>query len=226
MAGSITIAAPTVPGDHTVVGIGEDSRGNNLTLSGSARAVGSNGELTLVVSYGPGDARPFQASQADEIVLGVDVDETDGESGLLALVKKFAINGKDALTGAQVRLAGDWHIGMHTIFVAPTRSGIDAASGNIAFTDKGGFKLTAIGSQGPDTGSFTVTGTYVFNNIATDVWDNRLVLTVDGTNETWYAAVDSNYEALVFVDTTVESRSGNASPELNIGLAVKKPAPQ
>ncbi|MEE2887631.1 MAG: hypothetical protein VX951_09395 [Planctomycetota bacterium] len=217
-AGSLTIAAGTDTDDE-LSGSGFDSSSpNEITLKGTARALDTTGEIDFNLLY-DADPRSIGASQAKDIILGADRDETDGETGLFALVRKFEFTDLDK---AKAALAGRWHVGLQTIFVAPTVAGIDAANGTMTIDDKGGFKIEVIGSLGPGAGEETYRGSYEFVETATvGKWENLIELSVDGTNETWWAAVDSLYGSLVLLDLTVESRA-SGSPQLNMGLAVRE----
>jgi hypothetical protein len=224
--GSLTIAEDAGK-DDVITGTGfESSSPNAVTLSGTARALDTIGEIDFSLLYNA-DSRGIGASQAKDLILGLDRDETDGEIGLFGLVRKFEFGEPGdpdiELDKAKTALSGRWHIGLHTTFVAPTAAGIDAANGTLTISKTGGFKIEIVGSQGPGAGEDTYTGTWAFDEISPGkVWSNSITLSVDGTNETWHAAVDREYGALVLVDMTVEARPSGPS-QLNIGLAIKEP---
>ena len=205
-----------------VSGAGEESSGSTLAFSGKAETFKpDDGALIVTLDYKiktTSDSRTFRCGQAKDVILGVDEDETTGETGLIAMVRKFAISDR---TAAQVKLAGTYLFGLQTIFVAPTNSGIDAANGTITFNDKGGWLLDGVGSQGPVEGKFSYSGSYEFEQEGTG-HRNRMLLRVNGTNETWYAAFDPEYKVIVLLDDEVENRTAGISPELNILLAVKE----
>jgi hypothetical protein len=130
----------------------------------------------------------------------------------LVLVRKFDV---PAAPIDSVRVPGTFVVGGHTLFVNPSNSGSDAFVGTITLTAQGAFRLDAIGSQGQD---FSYTGQYTL------AADGGLAITVSGTNESWFAAIDRSYNTLVFVDDFVETRANN-TPELNLGFAVRKRPP-
>ena len=49
-------------------------------------------------------------------------------------------------------------------------------------------------------------------------------LSINGTNETWFAAIDKSYNTFVFVDDFREIRANN-TPELNFGFGVRENTP-
>jgi hypothetical protein len=204
---------------RTISGSGVQSGGASLTFGGSIQNLLTNnnstgdGTCNLTVSYqtatGTPDPRTFFAAAGDGVVVALDADETDGESGFLFLVKKFDA---PATVADITRVAGDYYIGGYTVFVNPTNSGCDAFVGTVSLTAQGGFRLDAVGSRGID---FSYTGTFTLNA------DGSLAITVPGTTETWFAAVSPDYDTLVLVDPVVETRSNN-SPELNLAFAVRE----
>ena len=72
--------------------------------------------------------------------------------------------------------------------------------------------MDGIGNSGQD---FSYVGSY------TAAVDGGLTLTVNGTGETWFAAIDRSYNTLVLVDDFVETRSNNL-PELNFVFGVRQ----
>jgi hypothetical protein len=111
-----------------------------------------------------------------------------------------------------VRVPGVFFVGGHTFFVNPTNSGSDSFVGTVTLSAPDGFRLDAVGNSGQD---FSYAGGYTLSS------DGRITISINGTNETWTAAIDRSYNTFVFVDDFVESRS-NGIPELNIGLGVRQ----
>jgi hypothetical protein len=175
-----------------------------------------NGECNLTVSYQltgqTPDSRVMLSAATGNLAFGLDADESDGEAGLLVLVRKFDV---PAAPIDSVRVPGTFLVGGHTLFVNPSNSGSDAFVGTITLTAQGAFRLDAIGSQGQD---FSYTGQYTL------AADGGLAITISGTNESWFAAIDRSYNTLVFVDDFVETRANN-TPEINLGFAVRKRPP-
>ncbi|MCA8957461.1 MAG: hypothetical protein KDC87_15405 [Planctomycetes bacterium] len=217
LGGSVLIAAGS---PDTISGSGTDSSGAPVALTGQVTFNDKTGNLTLALKFGT-DQRVFRASHAKNLILGLDEDESTGRSGLLGMVKQHDIT---SASDARKSLAGDWHFGFHTIFVAPKNSGVDAANGTLTFDANGGWQLEGVGSRGPTQGKFSYSGTYEFRRIQTtptEVFDNWLTLRVSGTSETWGAAVDADFCVIVLVDNVVESRT-TGSPEINLGMAIRK----
>lgn len=210
MAGTIAIDAA---GDIT--GSGKESTTTNLTFTGSVTDIAANGAVTLELDYTEGtnkDTREFHAGTSNAIILGLDEEENDGETGLIGLLRKRT--GSKDLT----MLAGTYTVGMHTIFVNPVRAGIDGATGTITFDDKDTFELKATGQQAGQPSAFTYTGKYTMAD------DGTLTLTVPDTQETWMGAVDQDYKVLLIADNFVEARIGTELPELNLILGIREPA--
>jgi hypothetical protein len=179
----------------------------NLLVGGSG-----DGTCNLTLNYGS-DARIVLAvatgnAANGNLVLGLDAEESDGEAGLVLMVRKF-----DAATPVDpLRVPGRFLIGGHTLFVNPTNSGSDAFVGVVTLSAPDGFRLDAVGNQGID---FTYTGTYTL------AADGGMTISVNGTNETWFAAIDRTYNTIVGVDDFVEMRSNNI-PELNLAFGVRE----
>ena len=51
--------------------------------------------------------------------------------------------------------------------------------------------------------------------------DGGMTISVNGTNETWFAAIDRSYNTLVFVEDFVETRTNNI-PELDLRFGVRE----
>src|SRR5262245_623360 len=189
-----------------------------VTFTGSIQNLLDNtdtgdGTCNLTVAYenvgSTADARVFRAVAGTDIVLALDDDETDGETGVLFLVRKFDAPATPAVIAS---IAGDYLLGGYTVFVNPTNNGSDSFVGTLSLTAQGAFRLDAVGHQGID---FSYTGTY------TATADGRLTLSVAGTNETWTAAINRTYDSLVLIDDVVENRSNNL-PELNLAIGLRK----
>jgi hypothetical protein len=192
-----------------IAGTGSESSRSSLTFAGQARTF-NDGRIDLTVNYKDAqsnDDRVFLTAASSNVVFGLDEDETDGESGLIALVRKRTGNASLAA------LAGDYIVGVETLFVSPTRSGSDAAWGNLTITDQGAFRIEATGAGAAD---FTYSGGLELAN------DGTLTLTVDGTRETWVGAVDQDYRTVVILDHVVEQRSGGKPPELNLFVGLRR----
>lgn len=204
-AGSLTVAA-----DQTFTGTLLESSRANLTATGVMHPFPDGRvDVDMGVREGAGaaDNRVFLGAAAANVLFGVDADESDGEAGLMAIVRKRTGRGDLTL------LAGTYVISLETLFVNPGSCGLDAALGTITVSATGDFRLEAVGSNAQD---FVYTG-----NMRLD--DNgALAITVPGTSETWAGAVDQDYRTIVIVDAFVEQRTGTKPPELNLVVGTRK----
>ncbi|MBL8729799.1 MAG: hypothetical protein JNM25_15330 [Planctomycetes bacterium] len=215
--GGVSVGAGAAGTLRTVSGTGTQGTSTQgtsaVTFGGSIQNLldGSStgdGSCNLTVAYN-GDSRVMFAAASDNVVYGLDADETDGEAGILFLVRKFDA---PATPVDSVRVPGSFLVGGHTLFVNPSNPGSDAFTGVVTLTAQGGFRLDGVGNSGAD---FAYSGSYVL------AADGHLTVTISGTNETWFAAIDRSYQTLLFVDDFIELRSNN-TPELNIGLGVRR----
>jgi hypothetical protein len=215
--GAVTISSDPTPGtQRTISGTGQQTTSvvtfggtiQNLLTSG----VG-DGTCNLTLSYQltglPADSRVCYAAATNDLVIGLDADETDGEAGLVLMVRKFDA---PATPLDPMRVPGRFLCGGQTIFVNPSNCGSDAFLGVVTLSSPDGFRLDAVGNNGAD---FAYSGTWTHNP------DGGLTITVSGTNETWFAAIDRDYQTLVFVDDFREVRANNL-PELNLGFCVRE----
>ena len=220
--GSINIAPDSTPGTERAIssqGIKQNVSAQGFVtvpLSGEIQnlLVGESGDGTcrLELIYGT-DTRIVQAvatgnNTTGNLVFGLDRDRGagDGEAGLVFMVRKFDTPIESP------RVEGRFLVGGHTLFVKPTNSGSDAFVGVVTLSTQNGFRLEAVGNQGID---FTYNGTYVVSS------DGGITISIDGTDETWFAAIDRSYNTLVFIDDFLEVRP-NDIPELNIGFGVRE----
>ncbi len=225
-------------GAHGAVAIGAGAPGTARSLSGSGNQGTSSltfggtiqnlltngsgdGTCNLTVNYAlqgqTADSRVMLAAATQNLVLGLDAEESDGEAGLLFLVRAF-----DAPSSPvdSVRVPGRFLVAGHTLFVNPSNSGSDAFVGVVTLTAQGGFRLDAVGSQGQSSAGnqsmdFTYLGSYTL------AANGGMTISISGTNETWFAAIDRGYQTFAFVDDFVEVRSNN-TPELNLGFGVRE----
>lgn len=214
--GAVSIGAGN-PGDsRTISGTGTQGTAS-LTFGGSIQNLltGGTGDGTcnLALSYAVGsqsaDSRTMYAVANENMVMALDADETDGEAGMAWMVRKFDA---PATPVDPVRVTGKFYCGGQTLFVNPSNPGSDTFVGTITLSSGGGFRWEAIGNQGID---FLYTGTYTLSA------DGGMTITVQQTSETWFGAIDRDYNTFVFCDGFVESRSNN-QPELNLGIAVRE----
>jgi hypothetical protein len=217
--GSLTIAAG-LPGEtRAITGTGNesgfDSRQLSITFGGTItnllQSGTSDGTCNLELTYNA-DQRVMDAFAGPDYVLAVDRDESDAEAGLAFLVQKFDA---PATPADPTRVGGTFFCGGHTLFVNPGNSGADTFVGTVTLAtpvgSTGAFRIDAqshLGQQFSYTGNYTLAA------------DGGITMTVDGTNETWFAAIDRSYSVFFFVDAIVETRS-SGSPELNLGIATR-----
>lgn len=214
--GGVSITAGAAGTQRSISGTGTQGT-SSVTFGGAIENVLVNntgdGTCNFTLSYQVGaqaaDSRPMYAVANDNLVLALDADETDGEAGIAWLVRKFDA---PATPVDPVRVPGKFYTGGHTLFVNPTNSGSDTFIGTVTLSSGGGFRLEAIGNQGVD---FLYTGTYTLSA------DGSMTIAIQQTSETWFGAIDRDYNTFVFVDGFVESRSNN-QPELNLAIGVRE----
>ncbi|MBK8100513.1 MAG: hypothetical protein IPK26_25745 [Planctomycetes bacterium] len=203
---------------RAIGGIGTESSNATLTFGGSIQNLlagspaSGDGTVNLLLNYTAGtsatDTRSCVAAANPDLIFALDNDETDEEAGIVLMMRKF-----DAGSPAQDgRIAGTFLVGGHTLFVNPTNSGSDAFLGTLTLTAQNGFRLEAVGNGGLD---FSYAGTWQGSITG------ALILTVQGTGETWFAAVSRDYSTVMLIDDQVETRSTGAS-ELNVLLGVRE----
>jgi hypothetical protein len=218
--GAISIETGTPGSVRNISGTGTESTRIDLVFGGTTQTLvqGSTGDgsLNLTISYqdallpsNTADARVLKAAAGKDIVFAVDDDRTDGEAGMVFLVRKFDVPTTNADPS---RVAGTYLLGAHTLFVNPANAGSDAAVGTLVLTSQGGFRIDMIGSQGVD---FSYAGTFVLSQ------DGGMVFTTSGTNESWFGAIHRDYNTVVLVDDFIETRANN-TPELNLFFGVRR----
>jgi hypothetical protein len=210
---------PAVPGSLRAISGTGMQFSSSLTFSGTIQnlltgtPLSGDGTCNLTVDYQlagqPVESRVMIAAATNNLVFGLDADETDNRTGLLTMVRKFAVPAAPVDT---VRIPGTFLVGGHTLFVNPANSGSDVFVGTVVLTSQGGFRLDGVGNSGQD---FSYLGSY------TAAPDGGLTITVNGTAETWFAAIDRSYNTLVLIDDFVETRSNNL-PELNFVFGVRQ----
>jgi hypothetical protein len=214
-AGTAEVAAA-----GAITGTALESTQANLALTGTvASFADSRLEVTLTQTppQGAAEQRMFHASagtpagaSAPQIVLGIDTTTSDGEAGLLAMMRKRTG------TADATQLAGLYHVGLHTIFADASIPGSDVAFGELEFNSAGQWSFEGQGGGGVD---FDYGGGYLLLD------DGTLRLMVNGTGEEWRAAVDQTYRFLVIADHFVESRPAGKPPELNLMLGLRQSPP-
>lgn len=216
--GGISISAGAAGTQRTISGTGFQGTAA-LTFGGTVQNLldpmtnSGDGSLNLTLSYQlngqSADSRVVEAAANENIIFGLDKNNGDGEAGFVTMVRKF-----DAPTTPvdSVRVPGTFLVGGHTLFVNPSNPGSDAFVGTVTLTAQGAFRLDAIGNTGAD---FQYIGTYSLNP------DGGMELTISGTNETWFAAIDKTYNTFTFIDDFEELRANN-TPELNFGFGVRQ----
>jgi hypothetical protein len=214
--GAVSISAGAAGTQRAISGTGQQTS-SVLTFGGTIQNLLSNdvgdGTCNLTLSYQAtgqtADSRVCYAAATNNLILGLDADETDGEAGIVVMLRKFDA---PATPADPARIPGTFLVGGETMFVNPANPGSDAFVGIVTLTAQGGFRLDAAGNNGAD---FAYTGSYTSNS------DGGLTITVAGTNETWFAAIDRDYQTLIFLDDFREVRSNNL-PELNLGFGVRQ----
>lgn len=216
--GDVQVATGDPGTARTIGGIGSESSNATLTFGGSIQNLlagsppSGDGTVNLLLNYQAGsaatDTRSCVAAATADLIFALDNDETDEEAGIILMMRKF----ESGSPAQDSRIAGTFLVGGHTLFVNPTNSGSDAFLGTLTLTAQNGFRLEAVGSAGVD---FSYAGTWQSSITG------GLTLTVQGTSETWFAAISRDYSTLMLIDDQVETRSNGAS-ELNLLLGVRE----
>ena len=218
---SITAGAPGEQRDIT--GSGFQGAVNQLTTAmtfgGTVRnllngqATG-DGALNLTLEYTPDpqpvvDTRIIQgAAGTENVIFGLDENTGDGEAGLITMIRKF-----DPVTAPidPDSVAGTFLVGGHTLLLNPNDSGSDAFVGTVTLTTQGGFRLDSVGNAAESS----YVGSYTLAN------DGGMTIEIEGTEESWFAAIDKSYNTFAFIDYFQETRPNNV-PELSFGFGVRR----
>lgn len=215
--GAVSITAGDPGTQRTVSGTGFQGTGT-LTFGGTVQNLldvndEGDGSLNLLLSYQldgqSADERIIESAANENVIFGVDKNNGDGEAGLVTMVRKF---NAPTTPVDSVRVPGTFLVGGHTLFVNPSNPGSDSFVGTVTLSPQGGFRLDAVGNTGAD---FQYIGTYTLSQ------DGGMELSIEGTNETWFAAIDKTYNTFTFIDDFEESRANN-TPELNFGFGVRE----
>ncbi len=215
--GAVSISAGDPGTQRTISGTGFQGTGA-LTFGGTVQNLldgndEGDGSLNLSLSYQldgqSADERIIESAANENVIFGVDKNNGDGEAGLVAMVRKF---NAPTTPVDSVRVPGTFLVGGHTLFVNPSNPGSDSFVGTVTLSSQGGFRLDAVGNTGAD---FQYIGTYTLNQ------DGGMELSIEGTNETWFAAIDKTYNTFTFIDDFEETRANN-TPELNFGFGVRE----
>ena len=229
--GHVNIAAGAPGEARAITDLGDGFQGainqgtTSMSFGGQVRNLETNanagdGALLLTVEYTPilaggtpgvNDVRIIDgAAGTEDIIIGVDENSGggEGEAGLITMIHKF-----DAQTSPAdpALVEGTFIVGGHTFFLEPTASGSDTFVGTVSLGPNGAFQLDAVGNLV----DFSYSGTYTLAD------DGGLTIDIPGTSETWFAAIDRNYNTFAFLDYFQEFRQ-NAGPELNFGFGVRK----
>jgi hypothetical protein len=215
--GAVSISAGDPGTQRTISGTGFQGPGA-LTFGGTVQNLldgndEGDGSLNLSLSYQldgqSADERIIESAANENVIFGVDKNNGDGEAGLVTMVRKF---NAPTTPVDSVRVPGTFLVGGHTLFVNPSNPGSDSFVGTVTLSSQGGFRLDAVGNTGAD---FQYIGTYVLS------LDGGMELSIEGTNETWFAAIDKTYNTFTFIDDFEETRANN-TPELNFGFGVRE----
>lgn len=205
---------------RAISGTGEQGNGTTLTLTGSIQNIvsgtppTSTGACNLTLTFN-GDSRVCRAAANTRLILALDDDPGDGEAGLIAAVRAFAATSTETSAAAD-SLHGEYLVSGYTTFVNPSDPGSDAFTGIATFATGGAFRLDAVDHLGRE---FSYVGTFALRT------NGAMTLTINGTNETWYGAVATDYQTVMLVDDFRETRVNN-KPELNFLLGTRRlPAP-
>ena len=199
-------------------GTGSESTRLAMALTGSLSAF-DNGVVEIgltkdTTGAGGGDrvtraysaAATVTASQPvnTSVILGLETADNTAQ-GVVALIRK-----RDGRADT-ADLAGEYWMGIITIFASPTNAGTEGSHGTLTITKDGGWRLDAKDSRT----TYRLTGTYEIDA------DGTMRLTNNATREAWRGAFDQDYKTIVFVDHDITGTSPSR-PELNFFLGLRK----
>ena len=221
---------------QTMTGVDPTIAGQLLRSTDPAARLNANGGLTtrtnnefeLAVDYGGtgtlGETRIWSSAGDPDLIFGSETGQATSPeqpvNGLVALVRKA-----DAAL-VPSNLEGDWIVGIWTIFVSPTRSGVDIALGAATITDNGdGTGELTIAARNNTNTPFVFTGD--FTPRTDDPMDptsanGQFTYVEERFGETWYGAAVPGNETVILVDPAVETRVVGESPELNFIVLVRR----
>lgn len=196
--------------DGSFTGSGFESTSPLATLPTSG-TVAPFADGTFVVNADVGGVtRIFSAGGDTNLVLGADDDESNGDAGLMAMMRH-----RSAVADL-VELAGTYQLGSWDILVAPNDSGFCSTLGSLEITENGDFKINVVNNFGAPIsidGTFTTSDTE-FGGLLFDVPIPGSSLT-----ETWRGAVDEDYKTIVMLDNFKEVRQdGQAALRFYVGV--------
>lgn len=196
-------------GSFTGSGFESTSSAASLPISGNL-APFAEGTFDFNVDFA-GDNRGYDAGGDTSLIFGADQDQSDGASGLMAMMRK-----RSGIADL-AEIAGTYTLGIFTIFLDPSASGLCSAVGTLEMTENGDFRVVAIDNRGM---TFGYDGTFT----TSDTDFGSLRLDVPSTSETWLGAVDENYQTLVIIDNFKEVRASN-QVELSMLVALRPVPP-
>ncbi|HLU37854.1 MAG TPA: hypothetical protein VK081_00620 [Planctomycetota bacterium] len=211
-AGSLTTDASGA----VTAGEARESTGHNLTLTGNLRSF-NDGSVEVGLSLDHATARTPRAFTAaatvtqsqpvtTSVILGHETADNDA-AGMIALVRKR--DGRANLAD----LAGEYWVGILTVFPNPSNAGTEGSYGTLTISDTGGWRIDARDS----TTTYRLSGTLEIDA------DGAMRLTNNATREEWRGAFDQDYKTIVFVDHDLTGTSASR-PELNFFFALRKDA--
>jgi hypothetical protein len=217
-----------------------------ISLSGAmtydADPQNPGGRFTGTLNYG-GDDRAFDAVAGGATAANPGCifalcsnPSIDRSAGMILFVQKFAAPVVPPVTTSPpadpLLMAGTYLIGGQTLFIVPTNAGSDTFVGTMVLSvpvaGAGTFRLTGQSHLGTDfsyTGSYRAT-THTLQPPDPTAYDGGITLTVNGFNETWFAAISRDYQTMVLVDDWPETRAIPVRElSLSIGTRQKTPPP-
>ncbi len=155
-------------------------------------------------------SRIFSSGGDTDLVFGADDDESNGDAGLMAMMRH-----RSAVADL-AELAGTYHLGSWTILVAPDDSGFCSSLGTLELTDNGDFNIDVVNNFGAPlaiSGSFTTSDTE-FGALLFEIPIPGSTLT-----EKWRGAIDEDYNTIVILDNFKEIRpDGQAALRFYTGV--------
>ncbi len=205
--GRAFVGSVSISQDGTIDGTGSESLSPTAVLPATGQLTAfDDGLIKADVNFGD-TLRRFDGGASNELVIGAALDEAgDAASGLVAMLR-HRVSPIDLEA-----LAGEFEVGILTLFLNPTSAGFDSALGTMQLTAEGNFLIEARNNLGEDAnfdGAFRASDT------------GALEMDVVRPEEVWRGAVDESGNTIVIVDNATDT-AGNAPSAVRFLIAVRR----
>ncbi|MHC5062866.1 MAG: hypothetical protein ACYTG5_02695 [Planctomycetota bacterium] len=183
--------------DGSFTGSGFESTSPSATLQTNG-TVAPFADGTFIVNADVDSVtRKFSAGGDTDLIFGCDDDESDGDSGLMAMMRH-----RTAVADL-AEVAGTYHLGCWTILVSTSDSGFGSYLGTLELTDTGDFTMDVVNSFGA---SLTFTGSFTTSDTEFGALLFEIPIPGSALTEKWRGAIDEAYNTIVILDNVKEVR--------------------